>query len=197
QPPFSGPFYRWQPCRLGVLRATGTSGYGHRSLRKQVWSLSTASNAFFAHPSASKENTPRKSQAGRGHGCCSPYKPIIYQPPAATFSPVSMLLTFPHVEFSELLEPPVLPNLLQPLTLFPSPKLSSSAVLQSCLAPIHLEPQPTEAQAYIPALPAKLGANLRKPWGDAKKYGKVYGMDHRGLWYTAYCWKNACQHFLD
>ncbi|XP_028741106.1 SLC2A4 regulator [Peromyscus leucopus] len=45
---------------------------------------------------------------------------------------VSMPPTFPHVEFSELLEPPVLPNLPHPLTLFPSPKLSSSAVPQVC-----------------------------------------------------------------
>lgn len=110
---------------------------------------------------------------------------------------VSMPPTFPHVEFSELLDPPVLPNLPHPLTLFPSPKLSSSAVpqvchsdqayqqgeatdedwgqvsehsrekqnrgcdsFQRCLAPNHLEPQPTEAQAYIPALSAKLGVIL-------------------------------------
>ncbi|XP_076427536.1 SLC2A4 regulator isoform X4 [Peromyscus maniculatus bairdii] len=31
---------------------------------------------------------------------------------------------------------------------------------QRCLAPNHLEPQPTEAQAYIPALSAKLGVIL-------------------------------------
>lgn len=35
---------------------------------------------------------------------------------------------------------------------------------QSCLAPVRLEPQPTEAQACISALPAKLGANLRCVW---------------------------------
>nr|XP_020016624.1 SLC2A4 regulator [Castor canadensis] len=68
---------------------------------------------------------------------------------------------------------------------------------QSCLAPVRLEPQPTEAQACISALPAKLGANLRKPRGDAKKCRKVYGMDHRDLWCTACRWKKACQRFLD
>ncbi|KAK7800123.1 hypothetical protein U0070_012547 [Myodes glareolus] len=52
---------------------------------------------------------------------------------------------------------------------------------QSWWAPIHLEPQPTEAQAYRPALPA----NLRKPRGDAKKCQKVYCTDHRDLWCTA------------
>lgn len=62
---------------------------------------------------------------------------------------------------------------------------------KSCLAPVHMKPQPTEA------LPAKLGANLRKPRGDAKKCRKVYGMDHRDLWCTACRWKKACQRFLD
>ncbi|XP_050006839.1 SLC2A4 regulator [Alexandromys fortis] len=62
---------------------------------------------------------------------------------------------------------------------------------QSWWAPIHLEPQPTEAQAYIPALPAELGDNPRKPWGDAKECQKVYCRDHRNLWCT------ACQRFLD
>lgn len=45
---------------------------------------------------------------------------------------VSRPLTFPHMELPELLEPPALPSLLQPLTLFPFPKLSSSVVPQVC-----------------------------------------------------------------
>ncbi|XP_008841576.1 SLC2A4 regulator [Nannospalax galili] len=147
---------------------------------------------------------------------------------------VSMPLTFPHLEPPELLEPPVLPSLLQPLTLSPPSMLTSAATPkvchsdhayqageatgrdwgqvsehsreeqnrgcgspQRCLAPVHLKPQPTEVQAYIPALPAKLSANLRKPRGDAKKCRKVYGMDHRDLWCTACRWKKACQRFLD
>lgn len=68
---------------------------------------------------------------------------------------------------------------------------------QDCMAPIHVELPATEVQACAPALPSKLGANLRKPRGDAKKCRKVYGMDHRDLWCTACRWKKACQRFLD
>ncbi|KAM5245937.1 SLC2A4 regulator [Ctenodactylus gundi] len=68
---------------------------------------------------------------------------------------------------------------------------------KGCLASIQLKLQPTEIQAYTPALPSKFGANLRKPRGDAKKCRKVYGMDHRDLWCTACRWKKACQRFLD
>ncbi|XP_012510053.1 PREDICTED: SLC2A4 regulator [Propithecus coquereli] len=60
-----------------------------------------------------------------------------------------------------------------------------------------LEPQPAEARACVPALPARMGGSLRKPRGDAKKCRKVYGMDHRDLWCTACRWKKACQRFLD
>ncbi|XP_027810006.1 SLC2A4 regulator isoform X3 [Marmota flaviventris] len=75
-----------------------------------------------------------------------------------------------------------------------SPSCSSP---QGCLAPVHVDPQPTEGQATAPALPSKLGASLRKPRGDAKKCRKVYGTDHRDLWCTACRWKKACQRFLD
>ncbi|XP_005410001.1 PREDICTED: SLC2A4 regulator [Chinchilla lanigera] len=68
---------------------------------------------------------------------------------------------------------------------------------QDFVAPIHLELRAAEARACAPALPSKLGANLRKPRGDAKKCRKVYGMDHRDLWCTACRWKKACQRFLD
>ncbi|XP_013000044.2 SLC2A4 regulator isoform X2 [Cavia porcellus] len=68
---------------------------------------------------------------------------------------------------------------------------------QDLVAPIHLELRATEVRACTPALPSKLGANLRKPRGDAKKCRKVYGMDHRDLWCTACRWKKACQRFLD
>ncbi|XP_047390986.1 SLC2A4 regulator isoform X2 [Sciurus carolinensis] len=68
---------------------------------------------------------------------------------------------------------------------------------QGYLAPVHVDAQPTEGRATMPALPPKLGANLRKPRGDAKKCRKVYGMDHRDLWCTACRWKKACQRFLD
>lgn len=44
---------------------------------------------------------------------------------------VSMLLTFPHLELPELLEPLAFPNLLQRLTLSLPPKLSSSQASHS------------------------------------------------------------------
>uniref|UniRef100_A0A8D2CTY1 SLC2A4 regulator n=1 Tax=Sciurus vulgaris TaxID=55149 RepID=A0A8D2CTY1_SCIVU len=99
-----------------------------------------------------------------------------------------------------------LPSLLRPLALPLPPVLSSAAPLQTChsdhthqgcLAPVRVDAQPTEGRATMPALPSKLGANLRKPRGDAKKCRKVYGMDHRDLWCTACRWKKACQRFLD
>ncbi|XP_032317496.1 SLC2A4 regulator isoform X2 [Camelus ferus] len=108
--------------------------------------------------------------------------------------------SFPRLELLEPPEPPALPTLLHPLSLPPPPVLSSAAspqvchhdhAYQGCQAPTLLEPQPT------PALPAKLGASLRKPRGDAKKCRKVYGMDRRDLWCTACRWKKACQRFLD
>lgn len=95
---------------------------------------------------------------------------------------------------------------------------------QGCLAPICVDPQPTEGLATAPALPSKLGASLRcvgvagpvrchwggsqltalvpaclprKPRSDAKKCRKVYGTGHRDLWCTACRWKKACQRFLD
>ncbi|KAM8774041.1 SLC2A4 regulator isoform 2-T2 [Rhynchonycteris naso] len=111
--------------------------------------------------------------------------------------------TFPHLE---LPEPPALSSLLHPLDLSP-PQMLSSAVTpqvchsdhsyQGCLAPNRLQPQPSTVRACVPALPSKLGANLRKPRGDAKKCRKVYGMERRDLWCTACRWKKACQRFLD
>lgn len=68
---------------------------------------------------------------------------------------------------------------------------------QGCLAPPRLEPQPGTGRACVPALPSKLGANLRKPRGDAKKCRKVYGVERRALWCTACRWKKACRRFLD
>ncbi|KAM9249391.1 SLC2A4 regulator [Dugong dugon] len=130
-----------------------------------------------------------------GLSSLTPVSPTASVPPA-----------FPRLE---LPEPSAVPGLLQPLTL-PSPPMLSSVVprpvchihsdhaYQGCLAPIHLEPQPTTVRAcFTPALPSKLAANPRKPRGDAKKCRKVYGMDRRELWCTACRWKKACQRFLD
>uniref|UniRef100_A0A2K6FUA8 SLC2A4 regulator n=1 Tax=Propithecus coquereli TaxID=379532 RepID=A0A2K6FUA8_PROCO len=89
--------------------------------------------------------------------------------------------TFPRLE---LPEPPV-------LTSVGPPQASHSDHAYQ------LEPQPAEARACVPALPARMGGSLRKPRGDAKKCRKVYGMDHRDLWCTACRWKKACQRFLD
>lgn len=89
---------------------------------------------------------------------------------------VSVPLTFPHVELPELLEPPALPNLLQPLTSSLPPKPSCSAVPQAC----HSD------HAYQPSEVVKVSADnsscllhvpSRKPWVGAKSAGKkVYGM---------------------
>ncbi|XP_059561001.1 SLC2A4 regulator isoform X5 [Myotis daubentonii] len=68
---------------------------------------------------------------------------------------------------------------------------------QGCLASTELQPQPSTVRACVPAVPAKLSANLRKPRGDAKKCRKVYGTERRDLWCTACRWKKACQRFLD
>lgn len=92
--------------------------------------------------------------------------------------------TFPHLE---LPEPPALPSLLHPLTL-PRPQVCDSdhsyqvgevtgsswvpgvpgreqdhscVSFQGCLAPTRLQPQPSTVGACVPALPAKLNANLR------------------------------------
>ncbi|XP_029078149.1 SLC2A4 regulator isoform X1 [Monodon monoceros] len=134
--------------------------------------------------------------------------------------------TPPALPRLEPLEPPALPSLLRPPALPPPPVLSSlpapqvcpsgpacqvgeasggsggarghsGVSSQGCLAPVHPEPQPIPVRACAPALPAKPGANPRKPRGDAKKCRKVYGMDHRDLWCTACRWKKACQRFLD
>ncbi|XP_033696286.1 SLC2A4 regulator isoform X7 [Tursiops truncatus] len=101
---------------------------------------------------------------------------------------------FPRLE---PLEPPALPSLLRPPALPPPPVLSSLPAPQGCLAPVHPEPQPIPVRACASALPAKPGANPRKPRGDARKCRKVYGVEHRDLWCTACRWKKACQRFLD
>ncbi|XP_027476730.1 SLC2A4 regulator isoform X1 [Zalophus californianus] len=127
-----------------------------------------------------------------GLSSLSPVSPTASAPPA-----------FPRLE---LPEPPTLSSLLRPLALPPVPVLSSAAppeachgddTYQGCLAPIRLEPRPTTIRTCVPTLPSKLGANPRKPRGDAKKCRKVYGMEHRDLWCTACRWKKACQRFLD
>uniref|UniRef100_A0A8C9PG68 SLC2A4 regulator n=1 Tax=Spermophilus dauricus TaxID=99837 RepID=A0A8C9PG68_SPEDA len=100
---------------------------------------------------------------------------------------------FPHLDLPSLLRPLALP--LPPL--LSSARSPSCSSPQGCLAPVHVDPQPTEGRATAPALPSKLGASLRKPRGDAKKCRKVYGTDHRDLWCTACRWKKACQRFLD
>ncbi|XP_059979785.1 SLC2A4 regulator isoform X3 [Lagenorhynchus albirostris] len=130
---------------------------------------------------------------------------------------------FPRLEPLEL---PAPPSLLRPPALPPPPVLSSlpapqvcasgpacqvgeasggsggarghsGVSSQGCLAPVHPEPQPIPVRACAPALPAKPGANPRKPRGDARKCRKVYGVEHRDLWCTACRWKKACQRFLD
>ncbi|KAM5178180.1 SLC2A4 regulator isoform 5-T6 [Callospermophilus lateralis] len=134
---------------------------------------------------------------------------------------------FPHLDLPSLLRPLALPRPLPPLLSSAAPpktchgdhahhageatggsweqvsghsgeeRSPSCSSPQGCLAPVHVDPQPTEGQATGPALPSKLGASLRKPRGDAKKCRKVYGTDHRDLWCTACRWKKACQRFLD
>lgn len=42
----------------------------------------------------------------------------------------------PHVELPELLEPPALPNLLQPLTLSPPPRLSCFTGMPQLITPV-------------------------------------------------------------
>ncbi|XP_059560997.1 SLC2A4 regulator isoform X2 [Myotis daubentonii] len=115
----------------------------------------------------------------------------------------SLLPTCPHLE---LPEPAALPSLLHPLALPPPQVLSPAAPpqvchndhsYQGCLASTELQPQPSTVRACVPAVPAKLSANLRKPRGDAKKCRKVYGTERRDLWCTACRWKKACQRFLD
>ncbi|XP_039720769.1 SLC2A4 regulator isoform X1 [Pteropus medius] len=121
-----------------------------------------------------------------GLSSLTPVSPVASTPPA-----------FPHLE---------LPGLLRPLASPPPPVLSSARPpqachsdhsYQGCLAPPRLEPQPGTGRACVPALPSKLGANLRKPRGDAKKCRKVYGVERRALWCTACRWKKACRRFLD
>ncbi|XP_044604752.2 SLC2A4 regulator [Equus asinus] len=108
----------------------------------------------------------------RGLASLSPASPIASAPPA-----------FPTLELPEPLARPHVWH--------------RDHAYQGCLAPVRLEPPPTTVRACVPALPTKLGANPRKPRGDAKKCRKVYGMDHRDLWCTACRWKKACQRFLD
>ncbi|XP_045385356.1 SLC2A4 regulator isoform X2 [Lemur catta] len=110
--------------------------------------------------------------------------------------------SFPRLELLELPEPPVLTSAGTPQACHGDHAYQAGEATGGSWGQLSehsggLEPQPTEVRPCVPALPARTGASLRKPRGDAKKCRKVYGMDHRDLWCTACRWKKACQRFLD